>query len=357
MLASRFGRIIVGIRENERRAELLGYDPRAYKLATFTIGAALAGYAGCLFANWGAFVSPTIFGLAQSAQIIIWVIVGGRGTLIGPILGCVGIQWLTAALGANAPTGSRRLGLACSATRRSSSARSSQPVRADRPQRVWCRRSQISAFGFRDPTARGRDAMTRAARRDPQGLGMRFGGVQAVRDVNFTARGTGASLSDRSKRRRQEHLLQAADRPAAANLGPSSVSRRGYFAQAEPHEIARRGIGIKTQAPSVFEGLSCPRKSMACRRRGSPKRGREARAGSSRRCWSGSTLVAIASRVVGQLAHGQRQWVELGVVLSTDPDLVLLDEPAAGMTDQEALAHRRSRARDQQNESAYRRRA
>jgi branched-chain amino acid transport system permease protein len=106
LLASRFGRIIVGIRENERRAELLGYDPRAYKLATFTIGAALAGLAGCLFANWGAFVSPTVFGLSQSAQIIIWVIVGGRGTLIGPIAGCIGIQWLSAALGANQPSGS-----------------------------------------------------------------------------------------------------------------------------------------------------------------------------------------------------------------------------------------------------------
>jgi ABC-type branched-subunit amino acid transport system permease subunit len=105
LLASRFGRIIVGIRENERRAELLGYDPRAYKLATFTIGAALAGLSGCLFANWSAFVSPTVFGLAQSAQIIIWVIVGGRGTLIGPILGCVGIQWLSAALGQNQPAG------------------------------------------------------------------------------------------------------------------------------------------------------------------------------------------------------------------------------------------------------------
>jgi ABC-type branched-subunit amino acid transport system permease subunit len=105
LLASRFGRIIVGIRENERRAELLGYDPRAYKLVTFTIGGALAGFAGCLFANWGNFVSPTIFGLAQSAQIIIWVIVGGRGTLIGPIVGCIGIQWLTTALGANQPSG------------------------------------------------------------------------------------------------------------------------------------------------------------------------------------------------------------------------------------------------------------
>jgi branched-chain amino acid transport system permease protein len=106
LLASRFGRIIVGIRENERRAELLGYDPRAYKLATFIIGAGLAGLAGCLFANWGAFVSPTVFGLAQSAQIIIWVIVGGRGTLIGPVIGCIGIQWLSALLGANQPQGS-----------------------------------------------------------------------------------------------------------------------------------------------------------------------------------------------------------------------------------------------------------
>jgi branched-chain amino acid transport system permease protein len=105
LLASRFGRVIVGIRENERRAELLGYDPRAYRLATFTIGGALAGFAGCLFANWGNFVSPTIFGLAQSAQIIIWVLVGGRGTLIGPIVGCVGIQSLSAALGSNQPSG------------------------------------------------------------------------------------------------------------------------------------------------------------------------------------------------------------------------------------------------------------
>ncbi len=102
LLASRFGRVVVAIRENERRAEFLGYDARLYKLIVFSIGGALAGLAGCLFANWGAFVSPTIFGLSQSAQIIIWVIVGGRGTLIGPIVGCIGIQWLTAYLGSAA---------------------------------------------------------------------------------------------------------------------------------------------------------------------------------------------------------------------------------------------------------------
>jgi ABC-type branched-subunit amino acid transport system permease subunit len=99
LIASKIGRVIVAAKENEQRVLLLGYDARAYKLVCFTLGGAIAGLAGCLFANWGAFTSPTIFGLAQSAQIIIWVIVGGLGTLIGPIIGCVAIQWLTSQIG------------------------------------------------------------------------------------------------------------------------------------------------------------------------------------------------------------------------------------------------------------------
>jgi branched-chain amino acid transport system permease protein len=99
LLASRFGKVVVAIRENEQRAGLLGYDTRLHKLIVFSLGGGIAGLAGCLFANWGAFVSPGVFGLAQSAQIIIWVIVGGRGTLFGPILACVGLQALMARLG------------------------------------------------------------------------------------------------------------------------------------------------------------------------------------------------------------------------------------------------------------------
>lgn len=99
LIASKIGRVIVAAKENEQRVLLLGYDARAYKLICFTLGGAIAGLAGCLFANWGAFTSPTVFGLAQSAQIIIWVIVGGLGTLIGPIVGAVAIQWLVSLIG------------------------------------------------------------------------------------------------------------------------------------------------------------------------------------------------------------------------------------------------------------------
>ncbi len=98
LVASSFGRIVVSIKENETRAALLGYDTRRYKLAAFVIGGAIAGLSGCLFANWGNYTSPTVFALSQSVQVIIWVVVGGVGTLVGPILGCWAIQWLTSYL-------------------------------------------------------------------------------------------------------------------------------------------------------------------------------------------------------------------------------------------------------------------
>lgn len=99
-MASRFGRVVAAVRENEQRALLLGYNASLIKLAAFTLGGALAGLAGMLYANWGAFVSPGVFGLSQSAQIIIWVLVGGRGTLIGPIVACVALQAMVTQLGA-----------------------------------------------------------------------------------------------------------------------------------------------------------------------------------------------------------------------------------------------------------------
>jgi branched-chain amino acid transport system permease protein len=94
ILASHFGRVVVAVKENELRAELLGYDVRLYKLIIFTVGGAMAGLAGMFFANC-VFVSPTMFSLSYSGQIIIWVIVGGLGTLIGPVIGCILLQLLT----------------------------------------------------------------------------------------------------------------------------------------------------------------------------------------------------------------------------------------------------------------------
>jgi urea transport system permease protein len=94
-----FGCIVVSLRENEERTELLGYDVRFYKSAAFALSGGIAGLAGCLFANWAEIVTPGLFSLGQSAEIIIWVIVGGLGTLTGPMIGAALLGLLKFALG------------------------------------------------------------------------------------------------------------------------------------------------------------------------------------------------------------------------------------------------------------------
>ena len=101
---SSFGRILQGIRENEQRAELLGFDIRWRKTAIFTIAGAIAGLAGGLFAAWGNFINPEVFSLPQAALVVIWVLVGGRGTLYGAVLGAVAVQFLSSYLGAAGST-------------------------------------------------------------------------------------------------------------------------------------------------------------------------------------------------------------------------------------------------------------
>ena len=99
LLTSHFGRVLVGIRENESRIEQLGYDSRRYKLAAFVLAGGIAGLSGALYGIWGNFVAPEMFNLNQAAQVVIWVIVGGKSTLIGPIVGTAVIQYATAWLG------------------------------------------------------------------------------------------------------------------------------------------------------------------------------------------------------------------------------------------------------------------
>lgn len=99
ILARSFGRVLIGIRENEDRCELMGYNVPAYKTAVFAISAAMAGLAGCLFANQQEIITPHVFSLAQTAEILIWVIVGGLGTLIGPIVGAIALSYIKILIG------------------------------------------------------------------------------------------------------------------------------------------------------------------------------------------------------------------------------------------------------------------
>ncbi len=166
---------------------------------------------------------------------------------------------------------------------------------------------------------------------ETRGLSMHFGGVVAVDRVDFTLRETelrcligpnGAGKSTFFK------CLTGQLKPSEGDI----VIRDFHAAGRQSHQIAGLGIGIKTQVPNVFDGLTVEENIWLSARRWHPAtRSRVLTQQTLERL----RLVEIRSDLVGRLAHGQRQWVELGMVIAAEPWLVLLDEPTAGMTHEE----------------------
>ncbi|GAB6859920.1 urea ABC transporter permease [Haloplanus litoreus] len=95
LVNSDIGYVMVGIRENEERTELFGYDTQRVKLGTFTLGGALAGFGGVVYASWGNYIDPSVFGLTFAALPIIWVATGGRKWLSGAVIGTYVVSFIS----------------------------------------------------------------------------------------------------------------------------------------------------------------------------------------------------------------------------------------------------------------------
>ena len=102
MIASKFGRVLLAVRDAEGRARFLGYRVERYKLVAFTVSAMLAGVAGALYVPQVGIINPSEFSPANSIEVVIWVAVGGRGVLYGAVVGALlvnfGKSWFTGAL-------------------------------------------------------------------------------------------------------------------------------------------------------------------------------------------------------------------------------------------------------------------
>jgi urea transport system permease protein len=89
----RFGDALVAIRDDEPRMRFTGYNPTAYKTLVFTVAGALAGTSGALYTVQSGIISPQFMAVPFSIEMVIWVAVGGRGTLLGAVLGAVLINY------------------------------------------------------------------------------------------------------------------------------------------------------------------------------------------------------------------------------------------------------------------------
>jgi urea transport system permease protein len=103
LTSGRFGRLLVAIRDDESRVRFTGYDPTGFKVLVFAISGALAGLAGALFTIQTGIISPNSMNIAFSIEMVIWVAVGGRATLIGAILGTLVVNFAKSLLSARFP--------------------------------------------------------------------------------------------------------------------------------------------------------------------------------------------------------------------------------------------------------------
>jgi urea transport system permease protein len=93
IIRSRAGRVLVAVRDSEKRVVFSGYTPPNYKLFVFVVSAGLAGLAGLLYAPQVGIITPAQIGVLPSLEMVIWVAVGGRGSLAGAVLGAVSVNY------------------------------------------------------------------------------------------------------------------------------------------------------------------------------------------------------------------------------------------------------------------------
>ncbi|MCJ2033368.1 ABC transporter permease subunit [Methylobacterium sp. J-068] len=368
------GLILKAVKENTPRVAMLGHDVPAYKLAAFTIAALYAGLAGAMLGSFQSYMPPDAFALETSGQLVVQTIVGGVGTLVGPLVGAALWLWLRDNLQLIPGFGSLWkliLGMAfiglvmglrrgiCGeilhrwGQRREAARLGAAKARTDAIEEAIAAGGGVApevpaevALPMPRPAFDGRTAHAEIAL-EAQGLARHYGGLKAVDGVSFQVRRgsihavigpNGAGKSTLFK------MLSDEVSPSAGSVLLFGERLTG----AGVTEATQRGVAKSNQLNQLFLALTVRenlRVAALARARGrfrldllAPATGRadvEAQV---------ETLLGIldlgtrAETRVGVLAYGEKRRLEIGMALATSPNVLLLDEPLAGMSPSERVA-------------------
>jgi len=394
----KLGHIFRAIRDGENRLRFLGYSPTGFKMFVFALAAGLAGLAGALYVPQVGIITPSQIGVMPSLEVVVWVAVGGREALIGGPLGAVLINGLRSYLTTVAPqlwpfvlgalfvgvvllfpsgvvglpkqferfmhrsgsrwkSGGRRSPLSAAAA----SGPSENPDKLSLDgEEVKASESNISAgagavahvlFGSRvedNGANKAKDGET-TKQADERGVPLlrvenvtvSFEGFLALHDLNFSLMEEELRFVIGPNGAGKTTMLDVICGKVKPIQGKVIFKHATNLLALQEHEIANIGVGRKFQTPTVFPYhtvldnllLSFKTKKTV-----------------------GATLAALQARqshvglleilefvglghhtqtFAGVLSHGQRQWLEIAMLLAQEPKLLLVDEPVAGMTGRE----------------------
>ncbi|MEA3094551.1 MAG: urea transport system permease protein urtD [Caballeronia sp.] len=337
------GQLLVAIRENEARCEYLGIDVSRYKARLMDACAVIAAVAGFLFACVQMVVAPEYAGFVFGTELVIWVALGGRGSLIGPIVGAMLIDVGSAYLSGNLPyVWTLLVGVAFVVVIVAMPRGLAPLVAGAARQALPRRRRRVASTPLTLVAAPPRgDGMldgTRVALSIKQ-VQKHFGSLKVLDDITFDAR-AGELLSLIGPNGAGKSTLMRCIADGAERSGGTVEISGTEIRTLAPYDCVALGVGRKFQTATVFESLSVGEALRVARYRVAPPSK-----------WQRDPVLALPQpaldvlRLTGldriletecrYLSHGQKQALELAMVLALEPRTVLLDEPTAGLTKQE----------------------
>jgi len=338
LAASGWGMAMAALRDQEVAAGSLGFDPFVTKLTAFAIAAGAAGLAGGLFATLMQFIAPSNFMLSQSILFLFAVILGGAGTVLGPLAGAAIVVFLPEMLSGLAEYRLLFFGALLVA------------VLLIAPRGLV---GTVAAFlprsSDKTPPA-PRDTVLDFIRPDitgglkVEGLGITFGGLKAVDGATFDARPGEVTAIIGPNGAGKTTLLNMVSGfyvPGAGRIETAGQDVAGW----SMHATARLGVARTYQATRLFGALSAENNVIAGLPRGRPGAPFSALATTETRALARGLLALVGyagdpGTPADDLPHVDRRLVEVARALALRPHVLLLDEPAAGLmqADKRALS-------------------
>ena len=341
LLRSPFGQLLAAVAQNEERLQFFGFRTNRLKAAAFAVSAGVAGLAGALYAPHQGIVTPQAVGFLLSAELVIWTAVGGRANLAGPVLGAVAIGFLASGLRDSLlywevvvalvfvvvvlrwPEGF--VGVLRPAAR--AIGRAGGPA-VPRPERSITLPAPVEK-----PVPRLRF----------EAVDVTVGSVEILKGLSFEVdtKAIHCLIGPNGAGKTSALNALTGKLPLAAGdirwAGRSLAGERVYG-------TAARGIGRKSQVPSIFPDLTIAQNVdvalWANRLRPveqlsmSPFRWRSTLLG---RLESRFPFLRDVGQPAGSLSVGERQMLDFALTMLAEPDLVLLDEPCAGLSVEETV--------------------
>ena len=346
LVNSDFGRVLVALRENESRCTYLGINAPRLKILLMVVAAVIAALAGYGYASYTVVVAPEIASFVFGTELVIWVALGGRGTLIGPVLGTIAIDFISAYLSGNLPYVWKLIVGIIFVVVIVALPEGFLPVitRAGRWLSGCFRHApKIAQSGSvtlslaEPPSTVGEGAGQPAV--SVKSLDKRYGSSTILEGVHFTASGSEILSIVGPNGAGKTTLMRCLSSGTERSAG--TVFFYGAdIGRLPPYSVTALGVGRSFQTTSLFDTLTvaeCLRLARFRLQRPAFWRRdqRLALPPAAMRVVVATALDTQLTTEARHLSHGKKRALELAMVLALEPQILFLDEPTAGLTKQE----------------------